>query len=96
MEQKAQAAEALLARSQGQEALDNAIRAAELYMAAAARADSKQDATRLRRRCQDLITYAEQLKTTITAHPSPRNSILEGASKLHATMQNSLSHQHKL
>jgi calpain-7 len=52
-------------------------------MAAAASAESKQDATRLRRRCQDLITYAEQLKTTIPAPSSPRNSIIDGASNLH-------------
>ncbi|GJN85183.1 cysteine protease [Purpureocillium lilacinum] len=87
MERRAQAAEALLARSSGQDALTYAIRAAELYMAAAGEASDKSDAARLRRRCRELIVHAEKLKAQIAAaaQPSlpPQPDILRRASRLH-------------
>ena len=57
--------------------------------AAAERGIGKDDAARLRRRCQQLIAFAEQLKVQLTASPaSPPTdglSILRGASRLHGS-----------
>jgi hypothetical protein len=78
-----QAAEALAARSSGQEALDNVIRAVELYMSAAAQASTKAEGTRLRRKCRELIAYAEQLKSGLATKLSAEEVILEDASRLH-------------
>ncbi|KAL7918510.1 hypothetical protein ACQKWADRAFT_323725 [Trichoderma austrokoningii] len=80
--------ESLLATSTGQKALDLAIQAAELYMRAAAeRGISKEEAARFRRRCQQLIKYAEELKAQLPASsPSPVKNglgLLQGASRLH-------------
>ncbi|KAJ6439985.1 cysteine protease PalB [Purpureocillium lavendulum] len=83
MERRAQAAEALLARSSGQDALTYAIRAAELYMTAAGEATDKSDAARLRRKCRELIAHAEKLKATAQSHPAPQPDILRRASRLH-------------
>ncbi|KAL7814889.1 cysteine proteinase [Trichoderma aethiopicum] len=90
MERRAKDAESLLATSTGQKALDYAIQAAELYMRAAAeKGIGKDDAARLRRRCQQLIAHAERLKTQLTASPAspPADSlhILRGASRLHGS-----------
>ncbi|PNY24194.1 Calpain-like protease palB/cpr-8 [Tolypocladium capitatum] len=87
MEKMAQAAEALLAGSRGdnRDALVHAIRAAELYMAAAREAPSKPEAARLRRRCQELILHAEKLKAqqaTLSSSPA-QPDILRRASRLH-------------
>ena len=82
-----QAAEALLARSRvdNGDALRHAIRAAELYMAAAGEASSKAEAARLRRRCQELILQAEKLKVkhATPCSPSVQPDILRRASRLH-------------
>ncbi|KAL6850914.1 cysteine protease [Amphichorda felina] len=83
MERRAKAAEALVAQSNDQEALDNAIRAAELYMSAAAKASTKAEGTRLRRKCQELIGYAERLKSKLIPKLSPEEVILRDASRLH-------------
>ncbi|RDA83325.1 hypothetical protein CP532_4458, partial [Ophiocordyceps camponoti-leonardi (nom. inval.)] len=78
------AAEALLSRSNGKVALENAIRAAELYMAAAGETSEKSHAARLRRKCRELIDYAEKLKTTQAPLSSaPQSKVLLGASRLH-------------
>lgn len=80
-----QAVEALLARSSGTVALGHAIRAAELFMAAAGQASTKAHAARLRRRCRELIVLAEELKSQqVAAFPSiDQPDILVRASRLH-------------
>ena len=78
-----QAAEALLARSTGREALDNAIKAAELYMEAASQAATKAEGLRFRRRCQELIAYAEKLKVETNPRLALEDSILKDAANLH-------------
>ncbi|KAJ2984195.1 hypothetical protein NQ176_g135 [Zarea fungicola] len=85
MEKEAQAAEALAAATAGREALDYAIQAAELYMRAASNTPNKQDAARFRRRCRELIAYAEKLKTQLSNDPTAENGsdILQKASLLH-------------
>lgn len=87
MERRAQAAESLLAASTDQDALGHAIRAAELYMRAAGEASDKTHASQLRRKCQDLIAYAErvkaQLATAPSAVPATETSILRCTSRLH-------------
>ncbi|KAJ4192334.1 cysteine protease [Fusarium falciforme] len=84
MERRAQAAESLIATSSGQAALDYAIQAADLYMRAAGEAATKRDATRLRLKCQQLITQAERLKAAITGHqPTQPPSLLQRTSRLH-------------
>lgn len=72
-----------MARSKGQAALDAAIQAAELYMAAAAQASTKPEGARLRRKCQELILYAERLKSGLASDLSPSEIIIREASKLH-------------
>ncbi|KPM46269.1 Calpain-like protease palB/cpr-8 [Neonectria ditissima] len=84
MERRAQAAESLVARSSGQVALDHAIQAADLYMRAAAEAKTKPEATRLRQKCQQLITVAERLKTSQTTKtPVQQPGELQQTSHLH-------------
>ncbi|RCI13701.1 hypothetical protein L249_7894 [Ophiocordyceps polyrhachis-furcata BCC 54312] len=84
MESKAQAAEALLSRYSGKHALDHAIRAAELYMAAAGETSDKTNAARLRRKCREMIVFAEKLKTTQMPVSSVHQlEVLLGASRLH-------------
>ncbi|RDA86520.1 hypothetical protein CP533_0425 [Ophiocordyceps camponoti-saundersi (nom. inval.)] len=84
MESKAQAAEALLRLSSGKNALDHAIRAAELYMAAAGETSDKANAAQLRRRCRELIVHAEKLKIIqATASSAPQSDVILGASRLH-------------
>ncbi|UKZ96498.1 uncharacterized protein TrAFT101_011285 [Trichoderma asperellum] len=97
MEKRATDVESLLATSTGQTALDYAIQAAELYMRAAAeKGISKEDAARFRRRCQQLIKFAEQLKAQLPASsPSPANNglgLLQGASRLHGNVYPPWSH----
>ncbi|KAF7561907.1 hypothetical protein G7046_g2250 [Stylonectria norvegica] len=83
MEKRAQAAESLVATSSGQAALDHTIHAADLYMRAAAEASSRFDATRLRRKCQQLISHAERLKGALSAVSSKPQSLLLLSSRLH-------------
>lgn len=79
------AAEALAVATTGREGLDYAIQAAELYMRAASNAPKKQDAARFRRRCKELIAYAEKLKTQLSKKHTAENGtdILQKASLLH-------------
>ncbi|CAH0041629.1 unnamed protein product [Clonostachys solani] len=81
-----QDAEALVAVSTGQDALNHAIRAAELFMAAASQAVTKADVNRLRRKCGELIDRAEQLKTTLPPTLSAEEKILHDASSLHGNV----------
>lgn len=68
----------------GQAALDQAIRAADLYMRAAGEAQTKRDATRLRLKCQQLIVHAESLKGSLNNRPSVSIPlILQKTSRLH-------------
>ncbi|KAM0248151.1 hypothetical protein ACHAQJ_009568 [Trichoderma viride] len=88
MERRAKDVESLLAASTGQKALDYAIQAAELYMRAAAeKKTSKEEAIRLRRKCKQLIAFAEKLKAQLPASSAspPGNglNLLHGASRLH-------------
>lgn len=53
-------------------------------MQAASKAASKTDATRFRRKCQELIAYAEKIKSTLPKAPQPAGfDILQGSSRLH-------------
>lgn len=52
-------------------------------MRAASGASSKQEAIRLRRKCQQLITEAERLKAALAASQSPSQSLLQKTSRLH-------------
>jgi calpain-7 len=79
----AKAAEALIAQSRGQDALDATIQTIELYMKAAGEAPSKAEATRIRRKCQSLFTYAEKLKRDIDPLQFAEQQILREASRLH-------------
>lgn len=54
----------------GQEALDHAIAAAELYMQAAGKARTPEDRKRLRRKFADLVALGERLKTAAKG-PAP-------------------------
>jgi calpain-7 len=87
METRARSAEALFASSTGPEALEHAIRAAELYMRAAGEAASRVDAARLRRKCQQLISQAEAIKAgnppPTPAAPDDAQAILTRSSRLH-------------
>ncbi|KFA65465.1 hypothetical protein S40285_00428 [Stachybotrys chlorohalonatus IBT 40285] len=76
-----QAAESLIAGSRGAEALGHTIQAAELYMQAAGEATKKADATRLRRKCQQLIAHAEHLKGEL--NQGDGDPILHRSSRLH-------------
>ncbi|KAM6486288.1 hypothetical protein HDV62DRAFT_378418 [Trichoderma sp. SZMC 28011] len=82
--------ESLLATSTGENALDYAIQAAELYMRAAAeKGIGKEEASRRRRKCKQLVALAEQLKSqlkTPSASPDADGfNILRGASRLHGS-----------
>ncbi|GKT73321.1 PALB protein [Colletotrichum tofieldiae] len=70
MEAKAIREEALMTRSSGREALNHAITAADLYMEAAKEATSPADRIRFRKKCEGLITYAEQLKSSPRTTPA--------------------------
>ncbi|EFY87495.1 calpain-7 [Metarhizium acridum CQMa 102] len=97
MERRAQAAESLATGAAGKDALNNAIKAAELYMRAAGEAGSQPDAVRFRRKCREMITYAEKLKAALGGGAKPAElpatrpslsestsaSILRLGSKLH-------------
>lgn len=54
-------------------------------MRAASNTPNKQDAARFRRRCRELIAYAEKLKTQLSNDPTAENGsdILQKASLLH-------------
>ncbi|KAI0901910.1 cysteine proteinase, partial [Annulohypoxylon nitens] len=62
MEAQAKEREALVSTTQGEAALNHAIAAAELYMKAARAASSSEERTRLTKKCQSLISKAEDLK----------------------------------
>ncbi|KAI0881905.1 cysteine proteinase, partial [Annulohypoxylon maeteangense] len=62
MEAKAKEREALVSSTHGKAALDHAIAAAELYMRAARATSSSEEKTRLTKKCQSLISKAEELK----------------------------------
>ncbi|KAL6695266.1 cysteine proteinase [Trichoderma pleuroticola] len=90
MERRAKDVESLLATSTGQNALDYAIQAAELYMRAAAeKGIGKDEASRRRRKCKQLIALAERLKSQLTAPSASSHAdgfnILQGASRLHGS-----------
>lgn len=77
------AAEALIVGSTPHEGLGHAIRAAELYMRAASEpCTTRTDAIRLRRRCKELIAYAERLKAQLPQGEAPGANILKAASHL--------------
>lgn len=59
-----------MARSSGRDALNHAIAAADLYMKAAKEAASPADRVRFRKKCEGLITHAEQLKSSPRATPA--------------------------
>ncbi len=63
--------------TRGQEALDHAIAAAELYMQAAGKARTPEDRKRLRRKFADLVALGERLKAT-TKGPAPAVSRSSG------------------
>ncbi|KAK9780575.1 putative Calpain catalytic domain-containing protein [Seiridium cardinale] len=67
MEMKAREREAQVDRSTGQEALDHAIAAAELYMKAANATKDPSEKARLKKKINDLISRAERLKKTAKA-----------------------------
>lgn len=90
-----------MAEATGPEVLTHAIAAADLYMRAAGAARSPADRSRLGRKCQRLIAYAEQLKasppsvavtTTHPSHchvrqiPSSERTILLRSSRLHGNI----------
>lgn len=54
----------MLLRSEGSEALDHAIAAAELYMKSARAAPNGPERNRLKSKCEELILRAEVLKTS--------------------------------
>ncbi|KAI2782904.1 cysteine proteinase [Daldinia loculata] len=70
MEAKAKEQEALSSRTEGREALDHATSAAELYMKAAQVASSPEDKSRLIKKCQSLLSKAENLKKLCQARGS--------------------------
>ncbi|KAI1003880.1 Calpain-like protease [Podosphaera aphanis] len=75
MEAQAQEIESLIPRSRTrEEALNNAIRATELYMEAAKFAISDIKRARLRVKCKKLLSWAEDIKHSETWSPSPSKS----------------------
>ncbi|KAI0910279.1 PALB protein [Ustulina deusta] len=80
MEAKAQEHERLASSCSGQEALDHAIAAAELYMKAAKQSTSPVDKKRMNRKCEELILKAESLKTP--GRMTDRVSIVEKRLKI--------------
>ncbi|KAK2612949.1 cysteine protease [Conoideocrella luteorostrata] len=82
MEREAQFEESLAAKSGGQDALKHAIKAAEMYMKASQEVIVKTDATRLRRKCEELINHAERLKAQI-AETGPPGLPLSAGPPLH-------------
>lgn len=76
------AAEALIARTRGQDSLNAAIDAIGLYMKAADAAPTKAEASRLRRKCRHLIVYAENLKQELNPEQFAQQKILLDASRL--------------
>lgn len=58
------------ASTSGEEALNHAIAAAELYMSAVQKASTPGDRTRLSRKCKDMIGLAEKLKS-LSMNPEP-------------------------
>ncbi|ORY69806.1 PALB protein [Pseudomassariella vexata] len=62
IEAKAKAREDQISRTSGQDALDNAIAAADLYIKAANSAKFDADKVRLKKKCNEIILLAERLK----------------------------------
>lgn len=73
METKAREREAQISLCSGQEALDHAISAAELYMKAANTARDPSEKSRLKQKVNTLISQAERLKKAAKAGDSVRN-----------------------
>ncbi|KAK0623360.1 hypothetical protein B0T14DRAFT_174333 [Immersiella caudata] len=67
MEARALEHERRLARSQGAEALQHAIAAADLYMQAAQRATTTAERVRLTRKCSEILALGERLKANAKA-----------------------------
>jgi calpain-7 len=93
IDSKWQEQEQLIALRSGEEALQHAIKAAELYMKALAEAPTDgPDKVRLSRKCRELLALAEKLKKTETSFKEPRSTrqlptaekiLLLRSSKLH-------------
>ncbi|KUJ12683.1 cysteine proteinase [Mollisia scopiformis] len=56
-----------------EEALENAIRAVELYMRAAEHASSGEEKSRLRGKCKQLLSRAEEIKKSTKWSPKPKS-----------------------
>ncbi|KAK0753490.1 hypothetical protein B0T18DRAFT_452423 [Schizothecium vesticola] len=67
MEARALNHERLLAQAHGDEALQHAIAAADLYMQAARKASTPAERSRLNRKCSDVVVLAERLKANAKA-----------------------------
>ncbi|CAG8959171.1 hypothetical protein HYFRA_00013035 [Hymenoscyphus fraxineus] len=77
MEADAQAAELKIDRALTKEdAINNAIRAAELYMKATRLASKDNDKARLRSKCQQILSRAEEIKKATEWTPTTSTSIL--------------------
>lgn len=75
--------EAKISKTSGQEALNHAIQAAELYMKAVKEAPTAAHKLRLKRKCQDLIALAETIKP-LASGVTPRSSTPTAASSAKA------------
>ncbi|KAI1769218.1 cysteine proteinase [Hypoxylon sp. FL1150] len=64
MEAKAKEEEALVSKTNGKEALQHAIAAADMYMKAAGATSEPREKSRLVKKCQAMLTRAENLKKT--------------------------------
>ncbi|KAG6004891.1 hypothetical protein E4U21_000618 [Claviceps maximensis] len=101
MEKQARAEALLATRSDGRNALEHAIKAAELYMKAAEKEPNKVDAARLRQKCQEQIVYAEKLKahfastasTAPTIHATQYPLILSSSKTSDILIQSSKLHK---
>lgn len=78
---KQQEHEAKVSQTSGQDALNHAIQAAELYMKAVKEAPTAAAKSRLKRKCQDLIALAETLKTPTSGAPNPATASSSKVSK---------------
>ncbi|KAH6661141.1 hypothetical protein BKA67DRAFT_511244 [Truncatella angustata] len=81
--------EARISHSAGQQALDHAIAAAELYMKIASATKEPSEVARLKQKITDLISQAERLKKVVKAGdslPTSEKNILLRGSKLHGNI----------
>ncbi|KAG6018363.1 hypothetical protein E4U43_002522 [Claviceps pusilla] len=95
MEKQARAEAILATKSDGRNALEHAIKAAELYMKAAERGLDKVDAARLRQKCQEQIVYAEKLKARFApaAHGAQAPAVLPASKASDILIQGSKLHK---